>query len=102
MSLHRRLFVAASLAVALVSVAAISRPLHAQDPGSARASLDTPDEAFEVASVKPNRSGREQWDFDAAWPRRRHQLRHLLAERFALRVRYEAREQPAYALVLAR
>jgi len=126
----------------------------AQAPGSARAVLDVPDEAFEVASVKPNRSGREQWEFDTppgrvigtnialrdlirfgyyiyggdfdsridapAWiktsrydvegrtqgaasqARAMAMLRHLLAERFALKVHYEAREQPAYALVLAR
>lgn len=122
----------------------------AQAPGSARAVLDVPDEAFEVASVKPNQSGREQWDFDTPpgrvigtnillrdlirfgyyiyggdfdlridapnWiktarfdlegttkgavsqARAMALLRHLLAERFALKVHYEAREQPAYAL----
>jgi uncharacterized protein (TIGR03435 family) len=140
-------------AVVTACLVATSTPA-AQAPGSARAVLDVPDEAFEVASVKPNRSGREQWDFDAppgrvigtnvalrdlirfayyvyggdfdlridapGWiktarfdvegttkgvvtqARAMAMLRQLLVERFALKVHYEAREQPAYALMLAR
>jgi uncharacterized protein (TIGR03435 family) len=142
-----------AVAVAAACLVAGGKP-RAQAPGSARAVLDVPDEAFEVASVKPNRSGREAWDFDAppgrvigtnvtlrdlirfayyiyggdfdlridapdwirtvrydvegktpgAVPQARAMamLRHLLAKRFALKVHYEARERPAYALVRAR
>jgi len=112
------------------------------------------EEPFEVASVKPNRSGAAQWDFDSPpgrvvgtnvplrelirfayyiyggdwdvrldipdWTttarfdvdaktpgsvsqdRAMSMLRHLLGERFAVKVHYETRQRPIYAMVLAR
>jgi uncharacterized protein (TIGR03435 family) len=124
----------------------VGTPIPSKFPG--------PEESFEVASIKPNRSGAQQWDFDAppgrvvgtnvllrdlirfayyiyggewdlriaapewiktarfdidattpgsvAQGRAMSMLRHLLAERFGMKVHYETREHPVYALVVAR
>ena len=143
-----RVFTVSALAVAAVHVthAQVGKPIASRFPG--------PEQSFEVASVKANRSGRLQWDFDSppgrvvgtnvllrdlirfayfiyggewdlriAGPdwiktarfdidattpgqvpvdRAMSMLRHLLAQRFGLKVHYENREHPVYALVVAR
>jgi uncharacterized protein (TIGR03435 family) len=128
--------------------------IRAQTPAPAFPRFVGPEEPFEVASVKPNRSGQVQWDFDSPpgrvvatnvvlrdlirfayyiyggdWDiriaapdwvktarfdidartpgsvsqaRAMSMLRHLLADRFDLRVHYEMRQRPIYALVMAR
>lgn len=120
-------------------------PLPSRFPG--------PEESFTVASVKPNGSGEQLWDFDSppgrvvgknvalrdlirfaysiyggdwdvriagpAWitaarfdidattpgavpvDRAMSMLRHLLGERFTLKVHYEQRQRPVYALLRA-
>jgi len=146
---HRlRLLTLTTLAAVVVTVAhaQVAKPTASRFPG--------PEESFAVASVKANRSGAIQWDFDAppgrlvgtnvllrdlirfayfiyggdwdvriagpAWiktarfdvdartpgqvpqDRAMSMLRHLLAQRFGLKVHYEQREHPVYALVMAR
>jgi uncharacterized protein (TIGR03435 family) len=128
--------------------------LHAQTAAPETPRFTGPDESFEVASVKANRSGSPQWDFDTPpgravgtnvvlrdlirfayfiyggdWDvriaapdwikterfdvdartpgevpveRAMSMLRRLLADRFALKVHYETRQRPIYALVFAR
>ena len=56
---HVRMFM---LLVSVVVAAAVSR---AQVGTPIPSKFPDPDEKFEVASVKPNRSGSTQWDFDA-------------------------------------
>jgi uncharacterized protein (TIGR03435 family) len=139
------------LAAAMVG---LSLSINAQTPAPPTPRFTGPDESFEVASVKANRSGSLQWDFDTPpgravgtnvvlrdlirfayyiyggdWDMRiaapdwikterfdidaktsgtvpveraMSMLRHLLAERFALKVHYETRQRPIYALVFAR
>ena len=129
-------------------------PVAVQTGIPAPSRFPDPDESFEVASVKPNTSGRAEWNFDdppgrivgtnvllrdlirfayfiyggdweirlagpdwiktarfdvdakapsdATQARRMSMLRHLLAERFGLKIHYEIRQHPIYALVLAR
>jgi uncharacterized protein (TIGR03435 family) len=128
--------------------------LHAQTAAPETPRFTGPEESFEVASVKANRSGSLRWDFDTPpgravgtnvvlrdlvrfayyiyggdWEvriaspdwikserfyidaktpgtepveRAMSMLRHLLAERFALKAHYETRQRPVYALMFAR
>lgn len=143
-----RLFTLAFFVVILVTGThgQVGTPIPSKFPG--------PEESFEVVSVKPNRSGAQQWDFDSPpgrvvgtnvllrdlirfayyiyggeWDKRivgpewiktarfdidattpgsvaqgraMSMLRHLLGERFGMKVHYEKREHPVYALVIAR
>jgi uncharacterized protein (TIGR03435 family) len=143
-----RSFTLATLSVFASTVvhAQVGTPLASRFPG--------PEQSFDVASVRPNRSGSLQWDFDSPpgrvtgtnvvlrdlirfayfiyggdWDIRiagpdwiktarfdvdattpgqvpvdhaMSMLRHLLAQRFGLKVHYEMREHPVYALVIAR
>jgi uncharacterized protein (TIGR03435 family) len=145
--------VIAACAIVCASTFAADR-IWAQTPAPASPRFSGPEESFEVASVKPNRSGATQWDFDSPpgrvvatnvvlrdlirfayyiyggdWDiriaapdwiktarfdidartqgpvsqaRAMSMLRQLLADRFDLRVHYEIRQRPIYALVLAR
>jgi uncharacterized protein (TIGR03435 family) len=133
---------------------ALSVTVSAQSQAPAPPRFTGPEESFEVASVKANRSGSIQWDFDTPpgravgtnvvirdlirfayficggdWDiriaapdwikterfdidaktagtvsadRAMSMLRHLLADRFALKVHYETRQRQVYALVIAR
>src|SRR5687767_14245803 len=47
---------ASCLVFATIAQAQVGTPMPSPFPG--------PDESFEIASVKPNRSGGERWDFD--------------------------------------
>lgn len=140
---------------AVVLFVAFAMPaLWAQTPAAPFPQYVGPEESFEVASVKLNRSGAERWDFDSppgrvvgtnvllrdlirfayyiyggdwdqridapAWikgarfdidarttgavsqQRAMSMLRQLLADRFGMKVHYETRQRPIYALVLAR
>jgi uncharacterized protein (TIGR03435 family) len=140
--------------VAAVTLIVSIHVLHAQTAAPPTPRFTGPEDSFEVASVKANRSGSLQWDFDTLpgravgtnvvlrdlirfayyiyggdWDiriaapdwiktqrfdieaktsekvsteRTMSMLRHLLADRFALKVHYETRQRPIYALVLAR
>ena len=138
----------------VVVIALGSGGLRAQTAAPAAPRFVGPEESFEVASVKANRSGSLQADFDtppghavgtnvvlrdliryayyiyggdwdiriaapdwikterfdidaktpgpASQQQTMSMLRHLLADRFAMKVHYELRQRPVYALVLAR
>ena len=63
---------------------------------------------WDIRIAAPDWIKSERFDVDAKMPgtvpadRAMSMLRHLLADRFALKVHYETRQRPVYALVLAR